>query len=117
MAELNLRVVKAAESVALIPMDPETASYLTKLKNGATLTGEFKRARNPRFHRKAFALLSYAYQCWEPPHNDVTPARKDFDAFRRQLTILAGYYDVVYKIDGKFEVIAKSLKYSAMDDH
>ena len=37
----------------LVPATPDTVDFVTnKLKLGAVVTGEFKRARNPGLHRK-----------------------------------------------------------------
>jgi hypothetical protein len=38
-----------------------------------------------------------------------------FELFRKQLTVLAGYYNQLYHIDGSFRLEAKSLSYGSME--
>ena len=77
--------------------------------------------RNPKFHRKMFALLTVGFDCWEPDRKrfsyDKRPIEKNFDRFREQVLIMAGHYDQVFSLRGdKMELIAKSISYAAMDD-
>lgn len=39
---------------------------ISKIKYGAMIHGDFKKARNARFHGKFFAMLDLAYQYFEP---------------------------------------------------
>jgi len=39
---------------------------------------------------------------------------KQFDVFRQNLTVLAGYYDQLYTIKGEVRIEAKSLSYGSM---
>jgi hypothetical protein len=40
--------------------------------------------------------------------------QKNFDQFRKDLTILAGYYESTINLRGEVRLIAKSLNFSAM---
>lgn len=102
----------------LAPADPQAAEYIAKLKLGAALKGKFTKARNPRFHRKAFALFQLAFEAWEPAELSYKGqvVAKDFDRFRKDLTILAGFYDAVTNIRGEVRLEAKSLSFGSMDD-
>lgn len=64
MAQLSL--VKSSGGI-LIPSTPDTREYLNRLAVGAVICGEFKKARNPAFHRKYFSLLGLGFDYWERP--------------------------------------------------
>lgn len=115
MAEIIL--TKAANG-ALIPVDPQAAEYIAKLKLGAGVSATVKKHRNPRFHRKYFALLNLAYESWEPADKEFRglPVQKNFDRFRKDVIIAAGFYDVVVNINGDVRAEAKSINFSSMDD-
>ncbi len=115
MTELVLTRTPAG---ALAPADAPSAEYIQKLKAGAGIRGEFKRQRNPRFHRKAFALFNLAFDCWDAPELEYKgqAVAKDFDQFRKDLTILAGHYEPVTNLKGEVRLIAKSLSFANMDE-
>ncbi len=115
MTELVLTRTPAG---ALAPADAPSAEYIQKLKAGAGIRGEFKRQRNPRFHRKAFALFNLAFDVWDAPALEYKgqPVAKDFDQFRKDLTILAGHYEAVTNLKGEVRLIAKSLNFSNMGE-
>ncbi|MDR0805970.1 MAG: DUF1367 family protein [Enterobacteriaceae bacterium] len=63
---MQLQLIKHSTGV-LIPATPETSDYLhSKIKLGAVLEADFKQVRNPKFHRKFFALLNLGFDYWEP---------------------------------------------------
>jgi len=111
-------VLTRTPSGALVPADAPSAEFVQKLKVGSGLKGEFKRQRNPRFHRKVFALFQLAYDIWDAPVLEYRgqPVAKNFDRFRRDLTILAGHYEAATNLRGEVRLEAKSLSFGAMDD-
>lgn len=73
--------------------------------------------RNPRFHRKFFALLKIGFDCWEPGlAHDGEPVAKDFEQFREDVTIMAGHYVQTWTLEGEMRLRAKSISFAAMDD-
>lgn len=61
----------------LVAADPATRDYLHyKIKCGDVLYADVKKARNPRFHRKYFALLNLGYHYWQPAGGTISPAEK-----------------------------------------
>ena len=80
----------------------------------------FKRVRNPKFHRKYFALLNIGYDNWNPPSIEVDNERviplKNFDRFRHDVAILAGYYHSTIRLDGTIRIEAKSISFASMGD-
>jgi hypothetical protein len=103
---------------SLAPADGPSAEYIQKMKIGAGVRGEFKRQRNPRFHRKAFALFAFAYDLWDAPQLEYKgqPVAKNFDRFRRDLTIIAGHYEAATNLRGEVRLEAKSLSFGSMGE-
>ncbi|EJD6611793.1 DUF1367 family protein [Providencia rettgeri] len=62
-----------------------------KIKCGGVLSADFKKARNPRFHRKYFALLNLGYEYWEPTGGTISPEEKEL--VRGYVKFLAYYTD------------------------
>ena len=94
-----------------------TEEFHGKLKLGEAIHSDFKRMRNAAFHRKLFALLNLGFEYWEPQKIETkwgTP-EKNFDRFRRDVTILAGYYHNVFRLDGTFRIEADSIAFGNMD--
>ncbi|MCA6222409.1 DUF1367 family protein [Photorhabdus antumapuensis] len=61
----------------LRPATPAAREYLHfKVKCGDVLYADFKKARNPRFHRKYFALLNLGYEYWQPTGGTISPKEK-----------------------------------------
>ena len=88
---------------------------------GEIITVEWRRSRNPDFHRKFFALVKFIYdqmpEFGAPVVYDgqqISP-RKSFDAVRYWLTVKAGYYDVVGLPNGKVRIEPKSVSFAKMD--
>lgn len=115
MTELLLR---RTPSGALAPADGPSAEFIQRLKIGAGLRGEFKRQRNPRFHRKVFALFQLAFDLWEAPALEYRgqPVAKSFDRFRKDLTILAGHYEAVTTLRGEVRLEPKRLNFANMGE-
>lgn len=102
---------------ALVPVDPQAAEYISKLKLGAGIKAKITKANNPAFHRKMFALFNVAFEAWEPEVKEYKgqPVQKNFDRFRKDLTILAGFYETTINLKGEIRLEAKSLNFSNME--
>lgn len=90
---------------------------VVKMDPGEIIQVEMVFSRNPQFHRKFFALLNLGFDAWEPSlqHNGQ-PVAKNFDQFREDVIILAGFYDQTWNLDGVMTVRAKSMSFASMDD-
>ena len=99
-----------------MPIDPDSVAWFNKLKPGEVVHAEFKKVRNYQFHRKYFALLAVGYDNWEPGeiHAKYGVPEKNFDRFRADLTILAGFYDVRIRLDGSTRIEPKSISFAKM---
>lgn len=93
------------------------AERLKKFKNGEVYTAEIKLTRNPRFHAKVFAFFNFCFAHWDASRTDTKFADEatQFDRFRKDLTILAGFYEQTVRLNGEIRTEAKSLAYANME--
>ena len=103
---------------SLAPADTYSADYLMNQKIGQGFRVRVTRVRNIRFHRKFFALLSYAFDTWKPDDKTYKgqQVEKNFEQFRWDITILAGFYETSVRLDGSVRVRAKSISFANMDE-
>lgn len=109
-------VLTKAPNGALVPADPQAADYIAKLKMGAGIRATVKQQRNPRFHRKYFALLNLAFDAWEPAATTYKGqvVGKNFDQFRNDIACLAGFYEMAVNLRGETRLTAKSISFANM---
>lgn len=115
MAEYYLRKLPGG---TLIPATEQDAERLQSVKNGSLVKAEIKVPRNERFLSKFIMMLSYAFNFWEPElpeKNGIIPVR-DFDSFRKDITILAGFREAVVDIRGNVKWVAKSISFAKMEE-
>lgn len=105
---------------ALHPATDEDADALRKVKAGTAVRVEVKQIQNYKFRRKWFSLARYAFDIWEetmpPMEYKGQPVMPEFDRFRKELTILCGYFYPIYNVRGEVRVEAKSISFAGMDD-
>ena len=109
----------------LVPASDEDKEVVDKIKTGEIVNLKFTRMRNYQFFKKWWALVNFAYDYWEPPElpedpekkwlKHVTP-EKNLDRFRKDLTILAGYHEATYRLNGDTRIEAKSISFSSMSE-
>ena len=100
----------------LMPIDPDSVAWFNKLKPGEVVRADFKKIRNYQFHKKYFALLSVGFDNWEPGeiNSKYGKPEKNFDRFRKDLIILAGFYENTVRIDGSVRIEPKSISFAKM---
>jgi hypothetical protein len=97
----------------LSPASDMELEKLNKFKSDGQYSVEIKMVRNPGYHRKVFKFFTFVFDYWKG-NNEFQSESKQFDVFRKELTVLAGFYDSFYNIRGELRVEAKSLSYSSM---
>jgi len=97
----------------LIPSSEVEAKRMGRFKNGELYEIEIKLTRNPSFHGKVFTFFTFCFNYWRSDREFMNEEAQ-FDVFRKNMTVLAGYRDEFYKIDGSVRVEAKSISYSKM---
>lgn len=116
---MELTLIRAPHG-ALLPSSDDDAEQLRRIKPGQAVRCEIHRIRNSQFHRKFFALVRYVYGLWtefaQPATYRGHEVQPNFDRFRRDFTILCGYYMLVTNIKGEVRVEAKSISFANMDE-
>lgn len=99
------------------PVHDKDLERLQRFKNGETYTADIKLTRNPKFHRKVMAFFGFCFEHWCADRAGLGNADEttQFNRFRKDLTILAGFYDTVTNIRGEVRAEAKSLSYAQME--
>ena len=118
---MEAHFIKAQNS--LIPATEEDAELLKKIKLGEVVKLKYTKARNYQFHKKFMALMQLAFDYWEVPEESTAPVylrdthpQKNFERFRKDITILAGYYDSTFRVNGDVRIEAKSIAFGSMDE-
>jgi hypothetical protein len=117
-----MEIILIKRDHALIPANDIEAEKLNHWQAGTPLKVKVTKPRNYEFHKKWFALVQLAYESWEPKplepdkFKGVAP-EKNFDQFRKDLTILAGYYTATYRLDGSTRIEAKSISFGSMNEY
>lgn len=88
---LELQLIKHHSGI-LIPATPETSDILqSKTRLGDVLVAEFRRVRNPAFHRRFFALLNLGFEYWEPTGGAISSnERRLITGYARYLAAYGG---------------------------
>ncbi|MEO7559011.1 MAG: DUF1367 family protein [Nitrosospira sp.] len=93
---------------------------MMNLSPGEIAQAEMTIPRNGKFHRKFFALLSLGFDSWEPDRKRKSykgrEVAKNFEQFREDITILAGYYVQTFDLKGRMTLKAQSISFANMDD-
>ncbi|MGU8111639.1 DUF1367 family protein [Serratia marcescens] len=113
---MQIEMVKNAGGV-FCPAFEHDLPRLTKFKNGETYTAEIKLTRNSRFHAKMFAFFKFCFEHWcaNRAGLECMDEHSQFDRFRKDLTILAGFYEQTVRLNGDVRTEAKSLAYGNME--
>ena len=97
MAQLSF--IKSSNDT-LTPATPDVRDFLHyKVKLGAILTADFKRVRNPKFHRKLFSLLNLGFDYWTPSGGTISPEEKKLvRGYVNYLAEYAGHSDTLEEL-------------------
>ena len=102
-----MRMMLKKKNLSLIADSTAEADNISKLKDGEYHEVTVKKIRNPKFHRKFFALVKLAHE-----NSDYD---MPLDSFRKYLVIKAGYFNVFPTQKGKY-IEAKSIAFDKMDE-
>lgn len=111
------------------PLTEDDAAHARKIANGEIVECEIRRKNDIRLHRRLFALFQAAYSFYCEEMDRLGPERPDlgeyhgtkiqamsFDAFRKLITVKAGYHVPVFKLDGGVQLVPQSLSFQNCDD-
>ena len=97
---------------SFMPVTQHDKDAVRRIKIGDAITVKFSRPRNYNFHKKYFALISFAFDVWEPEEGP----EKNFERFRKEITMLSGYYHTVPSVKGGVRYEADSISFASMDE-
>lgn len=106
----------------LRPLGEEAEQFVAGIKQGAGIKLDVTKVRNLRFHKKALKLIRVGFEHWNPDASpdavriDGIVAAKDFETFRKNVLILAGHCDTVFKLDGSFTFKARSIAFATCSE-
>ena len=107
-------------ATGLLPACEEATEWLRKKKIGATILVEPREMRNGAFFRKWWALVKLGYDYWSENAQTIEfkgqPVLPDFDRFRKDVTIAAGFYHAVVNLKGELRIESESLKWASMTE-
>ncbi|PCE67562.1 DUF1367 family protein [Salinivibrio sp. YCSC6] len=84
---------------ALMPLTDDDKALIDKKRVGSVLEGIFKENRNPRLHRKYFALLNLGFDYWTPSGGAISPQERNLVCrFARELSKLGGAENVLLSL-------------------
>lgn len=110
-------MVKNAGGI-LAPASEIESERLKRFSNGIAYEIEIKggERRNRGFHGKVFAFMSWCFEYWRADGGkaEFMCEIAQFDYFRKELTILAGYYDYVVTLSGDTQINVRSLAFDSM---
>jgi hypothetical protein len=111
---MKLQMIKLPGGL-LTPASEMELTYLNKLKNDGQYEIEIKMTRNPQYHRRAFKFLNFCFEYWSSDKTFLDE-KGQFDCFRKDLMIQAGFYDQHYSLDGQsFQLVARSISFAKMN--
>lgn len=104
----------------LAPLSEEYGDELRKIPAGHVVECKITRKRNPQFHRKFFALLAVGFDAWvetaKPVEYQGVAVLPTRDRFRKDVTILAGYYEPTFNVKGEIRLEPKSISFANMSE-
>ena len=101
--------MRKAINNSLIPTDIDSHRYVRGLEAGRDVKVKVSKPRNAKFHRKYFALLHLAHD------NQDFYDENNFEAFRREVALRAGFYEEHVHVTGKVSYLPKSISFAKMD--
>lgn len=115
-----MELIFAKGTSGLIPACEEATDWLRKKKLGATILVEPREMRNGPFFKKWWALLKVAYDYFEetqvPVEYKGVQIRPNFKRFRKDITIMSGFFETVVNVNGELRLEAESLQWASMTE-
>jgi len=102
------------------PADDEAAENMKRFKIGSVAMMDVRLMRNGAFFRKWWALVKLGFEHFEEASLDKEykgqKIKPDFERFRKDITILAGFYRPVWNVKGEMRIEAESISFGSMTE-
>lgn len=103
-----------------MPADDEAQDQIKKFRLGSLAKLDVVQMRNGAFFRKWWALVKLGYDYFidtcETQEFKGQQVRPEFERFRKDITILAGFYRPVWNVNGEMRIEAESLAWANMTE-
>lgn len=103
-----------------MPADDEAQEQMRKFRLGSLAKLDVVQMRNGAFFRKWWALVKLGYDYFtetcETQEYRGQQVRPEFDRFRKDVTILAGFYRPVWNVNGEMRIEPESLAWANMTE-
>jgi hypothetical protein len=103
-----------------MPADDEAQEQCKKFRLGSLARLDVVQMRNGAFFRKWWALVKLGYDHFvdtcETQEYKGQQVRPEFDRFRKDVTILAGFYRPVWNVNGEMRIEPESLAWANMTE-
>jgi hypothetical protein len=103
-----------------MPADDEAQEQCKKFRLGSLARLDVVQMRNGAFFRKWWALVKLGYDHFvdtcEMQEYKGHPIKPEFDRFRKDVTILAGFYRPVWNVNGEMRIEPESLAWANMTE-
>ena len=101
----------------LIAASDEDADKMTRFKTGETYDVDIKLSRNPQFLAKMMLFFKFCFDHWDGDKvYEHCTEKEQLERFRKDLTILSGFYVQTVRLDGSIRTEAKSLAFANMKE-
>tara|TARA_R110000787_G_scaffold44342_1_gene108870 strand:- start:106 stop:579 length:474 start_codon:yes stop_codon:yes gene_type:complete len=102
---------------SFVPADDMEQEKTVKFKTFEHYEIDIKLSRNPAFLRKVMVFFKFCYSHWngDAVHEFCTESEQ-FDRFRKDLTILAGFWVRTTRMNGETRYEAQSLSFASMTE-
>lgn len=122
----EIEVVKTPQGLRGWTEDDQRAYARMKKRIEGMEPGEIARVgfsipRSYPFHKKFFAMLKLAYDAWDPMSTRArrkyrgVSIEKNFERFRKDILILAGYGEPFFDLQGRLHWEARSIAFDEME--
>ncbi len=99
------------------PVTDEDLEKTNKFKTNEQYEIDIKLSRNPAFLRKVMVFFRFCFDHWNGDKvHEFCSEIEQLERFRKDLTILAGFYTQSIRLDGTIRTEAKSLAFASMDE-
>lgn len=92
----------------LVAADEDTEKYLNNRKPGDVLSLEIKIARNYENHKRFFSFIKQTF--------DMQDHFTEIEAYRKWITLQAGYFDTIIEPNGRARLIPQSIAFEKMEE-
>jgi len=104
----------------MVPARQVDADAIKAFKAGDVEIFETRRMRNGSKFRRWWLLVEFAFDIWREAmpamQHDGQDVRAELERFRKDLTVLAGYYRPVWSVEGELTLEPESIAWANMDE-